>query len=156
KVVTYSLDADAMLGAANIAKLQAAMRELEQRDAPHQTFRPGAGALNGGGSGGAVLLERSRAFTYDQRIAVMREARVRIDVRGLANLALARHPDIVEMLRARSGQGVEIRILQCGHSNPGLASLAGARDGAAVDAVRKEIDTAAEAWKRIAETPEID
>jgi hypothetical protein len=156
KVLTYSLDADSMFSAANVKKLQQVVDEIAETGAPiQQGFRPGASALNGGGNGGATVFERSPQFTYDQRLQMMREARTRIDMMGVASLALATHPDTMELVRSRSGQGVEIRILQCAPTNPGLISLVGTRDGQHLDNVRQEIETAAEAWKRIVDLPDL-
>ena len=157
KVVTYSLDTDSVFSAVNVRKLQAAMREIAETDAPVlQTFRPGAGALNSGGNGGATVYERSGQFTWDQRLGMMREAKIRIDMMGVANMAFALHPDALEMLRSRSGQGVEIRILQCAPTNPGLPSLVGQRDAQHLNTVKNEIEAAAEAWKRIVDLPDLD
>jgi hypothetical protein len=156
-VVTYKLDTDSVLSAAAVTRLQAAIAAIEENETPvRQTFRPGASALNGGGSGGATVIERSRQFTYDQRLALMRDAKTRIDIMGVANLALAQHPDAVEMLRSRSGLGIEIRILQCAPLNPGLPALMSGQDPQKFAAVCAEIETAAETWKRLAETPDID
>jgi len=157
KVLTYSLDTASVVSAVNVNKLQQVIREIDETDAPiHQGFRPGASALNGGGNGGATVFERSPQFTYDQRLQMMREAKTRIDMMGVANLALATHPDTVELVRSRSGQGVEIRILQCAPTNPGLISLVSTRDGQHLDNVRREIETAAEAWKRIVDMPDLE
>jgi len=133
------------------------VREIAAVDMPiQQGFRPGASALNSGGGGGATVFERSPQFTYDQRINMMREAKTRIDIMGVANLALALHPDAPEVIRSRSGQGVEVRILQCAPTNPGLTSLIGSRDNARLEEVRQEIEAAAEAWKRLGESPDLD
>jgi hypothetical protein len=157
KVVSYSLDTDSVLSAVNVKKLQHAIHEINQSEAAiRQTFRPGAPALAGGGAGGATVLERSRQFTYDQRLNMMREARSRIDIMGLANLAIAMHPDTIEVVRARSGQNFEIRVLQCAPTNPGLGSMIGQRDMQALNTIRNEIEAAAEAWKRISEMADID
>jgi hypothetical protein len=156
KVLTYSLDADSMFSAVNVNKLQQLISQITETDAPIlQGFRPGASALNGGGNGGASVFERSPQFTYDQRLQMMREARTRIDMMGVANLAIAMHPDTAELIRSRSGQGVEIRILQCAPTNAGLISLVGTRDGQRLDSVRQEIETAADAWKRIVDLPDL-
>jgi hypothetical protein len=157
KVVTYSLDTDSVLSAVNVRKLQAAMREIAENDAPViQTFRPGASALNSGGAGGATVYERSSQFTWDQRLDLMREAKLRIDMMGIANMAFALHPDAIELLRSRSGQGIEVRVLQCGPTNPGLPSLIGQRSAEGLKTVIAEIESAAETWKRIADLPELD
>jgi hypothetical protein len=157
KVLTYSLDADSMFSAANVKKLAQVVGEIAETGAPiQQGFRPGASALNGGGNGGATVFERSPQFTYDQRLQMIREARTRIDMMGVASLALATHPDTMELVRSRSGQGVEIRILQCAPTNPGLISLVGTRDGQHLDNVRQEIETAAEAWRRIVDLPDLE
>lgn len=157
RVLTYSLDTASVLGAVNVTRLQTTIREIEETNAPvQQGFRPGAPALNGGGASGATVFERSPQFTYDQRLNMVREARTRIDMMGLANLAIAMHPDAVEVVRARAGQGVEFRILQCAPTNPGLVSLVGSRDGHHLETVRQEIEAAADAWKRIIDMPDLD
>jgi hypothetical protein len=156
KVISYALDTDSVVSAVNVAKLQAVVREIEDSGVQiSQGFRPGTSALNGGGNGGATAFERSRQFTYDQRLNMMREARTRIDIMGIANLAIAMHPDAAEVVRSRSGQDVEIRILQCAATNPALLSLVGGRNGQA-DTVKQEIEAAADAWRRIIDLPDIE
>ena len=156
KVIAYALDTDSVVSAVNVAKLQAVVRETEDGGAQiGQGFRPGAAALNGGGNGGATAFERSRQVTYDQRLNMMREAKTRVDIMGIANLAIAMHPDAAEVVRSRSGQNVEIRILQCAATNPALLSLVGGRNGQA-DTVKQEIDAAADAWRRIIDMPNLD
>ncbi len=59
---------------------------------------------------------------------------------GVANLALALHPDTAEVILTRGERGVEIRILQCAPTNPGLVSLVGARNAEQLDAIKQEID----------------
>jgi hypothetical protein len=156
KVLTYSLDTDSVVHAINVTKLQAAIREIEEAGAPTaHGFRAGTAALNGG-NGGATVFERSPQFSYDQRLNMMREAKTRIDIMGIANLAIAMHPDTLEVVRSRSGDEVEIRVLQCAASNPGLVSLLGNRNGQGIDAIRHEIEKAAEAWRRIIDLPELE
>lgn len=156
-VITYSLDTDAILSAVNVRKLSAAARALQQSEAsPQQTFRPGTPALAGGGAAGATVFERSAQFTWDQRLQVIRDADTRVDIMGLANLALAAHPDMVELLRQRSGQGLELRVLQCAPTNPALSSLLSQRDKASLNTMRDEIEAAADVWKRIAEMADLD
>jgi hypothetical protein len=156
QVLTYSLDTDSVLSAVNVKKLQAVIKTMAEMEAPDQPFRHGAGALNGGASGGATVYERSRQVTYDARLNMMREAKVRIDMMGLANMAFALHPDAIEAVRNKSGSGVEFRILQCAPANPSLGSLMNARDIAHLNAVKNEIEAAAEAWKRIVDMPDLD
>lgn len=156
QVMIYSLDTDSVLSAVNVGKLQGVIRGMAQMEAPQQPIRSGATPLNGGASGGAMVFERSRQVTYDQRLNMMREAKVRIDMMGIANMAFALHPDAIEAVRAKSGSGVEIRILQCAPTNPGLGSLMNARDLAHINAVKNEIEAAAEAWKRFVDMPDLD
>lgn len=150
-VVRYSLDTDAVFSGENVRRLQAAFVEASGRGELTQGFRPGASPLNAGGAPGARVIERSRLFRYDQRLDMIRAAGRRIDIMGVANLALALHPDAVEAFRACAGRGMEVRILQCAPGNPGLLSLFGARSGDALAAVKSEIEAAAEAWRRIIE-----
>ncbi len=157
KVVVYSLDTDAIFSAANVRKLQAAVKEIRENDAPlQQGFRPGAVALNSGGNSGAVVFERSHQFTYDQRLNMLREARARIDIMGVANKAFALHPDAIEAIRSHSGKEIEVRILQCAPNNSSLAALLPGRDLGKMNAVKEEIAAAAEAWKHIADMPDLN
>jgi hypothetical protein len=157
KVVVYSLETDAIFSAVNVRKLQAAVQEIRANDAPlQQGFRPGAVALNSGGNSGAVVYERSHQFTYDQRLNMLREARARIDIMGVANKAFALHPDAIEAIRSHSGKDVEVRILQCAPTNPALPSLIPGREIDKLNAVRDEIVAAAEAWKHIADMPDLN
>lgn len=152
EIVTYRLDTDSIVGAVNIARLQTVVRELEEHGRPAcHGFRPGTSALNGGCEDSVTVFERSPKFSYDRRLAMMRESRARIDIMGVANLALALHPDTTEVIHARGERGVEIRILQCAPTNPGLVSLVGARNGEQLDAVKQEIEAATDAWRRIAD-----
>lgn len=155
-LVSYSLDTDSVFSAVNVKRLQAAIRQVSEAPPLDQPFRPGGAALNAGARGGATVYDRSQLFTYERRLAMVREAVVRIDVMGIANLALALHPDTAEILRSRAGSGVEIRILQCAPSNPGLVSLIGPRNLEGLSQVKAEIDAAADAWRRIAEISDLD
>src|SRR6201999_3416919 len=112
--------------------------------------------LNGGGNGGATIYERSRQFSWERRLAMVREAKTRIDIMGIANPAFPLHPDSVEVIRSRAGSGVEIRMLQCSPANPGLVSLVGQRDQQNLNAVKNEIEAAAEAWRRICDLSDLD
>lgn len=142
-VFTYTLDTDAIVGGTHVRRLQAMLNPPPQARAP---LSPGA----------VTLLERSGQFGYDQRLSMMREATTRIDIMGVANLAYASHPDMRELLRGRSGQGLEIRVLQCAPSNPGLNILMGTRDMTRLGEVRNEIEAASDAWKRLLDTPDLD
>ncbi len=142
-VFTYNLETDAIVSGVHVHRLQAMLNPPPQAGAP---LCPGA----------VTLLERSGQFGYDQRLAMMRDAAKRIDIMGVANLAYASHPDMRELLRQRSGQGLELRILQCAPSNPGLNILMGTRDVARLGEVRNEIEGAADAWKRLLEIPDLD
>ena len=156
RVVTYSLDTDSMFSAVNVRRLQAAIVEMNDTLPAGQPFRRGASALNGGGTGGATAYESSRQFTYDRRLQMVRTAKTRVDMMGVANLAFAHHPDAIDVIRSKSGQGVEFRILQCSPANPGLASLIRQREPQKIHAIKDEIEAAAEAWKRICELPELE
>ncbi|MBI1362241.1 MAG: hypothetical protein GC155_18355 [Alphaproteobacteria bacterium] len=155
KVVTYSLDTDSVFSAVNVRRLQQAMAELREHAPLGQPFRAGAVALNSG-SNGATVYEHSRQFTYDRRLRLVREADASIDMMGVANMAFALHPDAIEVIRSRSGQNVEFRILQCAPANPGLLSMFSQRDPQYLNTVRAEIEAAADAWKRICELPDLD
>ncbi len=155
KVVTYRLDTESVVSAVNVSRLQAVVGEIENAGAPAcHGFRPGTAALGGGCEDRVTVYERSPKFSYDRRLEMIREADTRIDIMGIANLALALHPDTAETLRGR-GEAVEIRILQCAPANTGLVSLLGARSDE-LGAILRKIEQAAEAWRRIAETPGLD
>jgi hypothetical protein len=156
RVVTYSLDTDSMFSAVNVRRLQTAMSELHDALPAGQPFRRGASALNGGGNGGATVYERSRQFTYDRRLQMVREAKARVDMMGVANMAFALHPDAVDVIRSKSGSGLEIRILQCSPGNPGLNSLIRQREPQQINRIKDEIEAAADTWKRICELPDLD
>jgi hypothetical protein len=156
KVVNYSLDTDSMFSAVNVRRLQAAIVEMYDALPASQPFRKGASALNGGGNGGATVYERSRQFTYDRRLQMVREAKTRVDMMGVANMAFALHPDAIDAIRAKSGQGFEFRILQCAPSNPGLASLIRQREPMQINRIKDEIEAAADAWKHICDLPDLD
>lgn len=156
-VVTYRLDTESVVSAVHVAQLQGVIREIEQKGAPAcHGFRPGTAALGRGCEAGVTVYERSPRFSYDRRLDMIREAETRIDIMGVANLALALHPDTAEVIRARGGGKVEIRILQCAPSNAGLISMLGARHQDELAAVQQEIETAADAWRRIVDTPNTD
>lgn len=155
EVITYRLDTESVVSAVNVERLQTVIRELDMRGRPAcHGFRPGTAALNGGCEDSVTVFERSPRFSYDRRLEVMRGAKTRIDVMGVANLALALHPDTTDVVLARGARGVEIRILQCAPTNPGLISLVGARNAEQLDAIKREIDSAADAWRRIADAAE--
>lgn len=156
KVIGYSLDTDSVFSAVNVRRLQTAIVELYDERPAGQPFRRGASALNGGGNGGATAFERSRQFTYDRRIEMVREAKTRIDMMGVANMAIALHPDAVDAIRSHAGSALDIRILQCSPTNPNLVSLIRDRESQAINTVRGEIEAAADAWKRICDTPGLD
>jgi hypothetical protein len=156
KVVTYSLDTDSVFSAVNVRRLQTAIIEMYDALPSSQPFRRGASALNGGGNGGATVYERSRQFTYDRRLQMVREAKTRVDMMGVANMAFALHPDAIDVIRSKSGQGLEFRILQCAPSNPGLASLIRQREPQQINRIKDEIEAAAETWKRICELPDLE
>jgi hypothetical protein len=142
-VFTYTLDTAAIVDGSHVRRLQALLSPPPPARAP---LTPGA----------VTLLERSGQFGYDQRLDMMRQAMFRIDIMGVANLAYASHPDMRELLRQRSGQSIEIRVLQCAPANPGLNVLMGTRDMARLSEVRNEIEAAADAWKRLLDTPDLD
>lgn len=152
KVVTYRLDTESVVSAINVTRLQAMVQEIDEAGGPAcHGFRPGTAALGGGCQDSVTVYERSPKFSYDRRLAMIREAGTRIDIMGIANLALAMHPDTLEALRERGGT-TEIRILQCAPSNTGLvALLAGDSDG--LGSIQHKIEQAAEAWRRIADAP---
>ncbi|MEZ5939244.1 MAG: hypothetical protein R3C52_13685 [Hyphomonadaceae bacterium] len=151
-VVTYSLDPDSVFSAVNVRKLQAALQGFLAGETP----APNGLIQRTSALGGASVYERSRQFTYDQRIQMLRDARVRIDIMGIANMALALHPDMMEVMRLRSGEPIEIRVLQCAPGNPILSSLIGVKDVDQVAAVKSEIEAAGEAWRRLMESQELD
>jgi len=142
-VFRYTLDTAAVVDGLYVRQLQAL---LNPPPAARTPLSPGA----------VTLLERSGQFGYDQRLAMMRDAAVRIDIMGVANLAYASHPDMRELLREISGRGVEIRVLQCAPSNPGLNILMGTRDMTRLGEVRNEIEGAADAWKHLLDIPDLD
>jgi hypothetical protein len=157
KVVTYRLDTESVVSAVNVTRLQSVIREIEESGGPAcHGFRPGTSALNGGCENTVTVFERSPKFSYDRRLDMIREADIRIDIMGVANRALALHPDTAEVVRSRGGGRVEIRILQCAPSNPGLVSMLGAPNGSELDSVRNEIEAAADAWRRIVDAPKLD
>ncbi len=157
KVATYRLDTESVVSAINVSRLQAIVHEIEDRGRPAcHGFRPGTAALGGGCENSVTVYERSPRFSYDRRLEMMREAETRIDVMGIANLALAMHPDTAEVVRASNGGRIEIRILQCAPSNPGLVSLLGAPRIDQLGAIQAEIDRAGDLWRRIADAPGLD
>jgi hypothetical protein len=157
KVLHYALDTDSIVSAVNVGKLQTAIRETDEAGAPQANgFRPGAPSLGGGSICEATVYGRSPQFTYDQRLSMMREAKSRIDMMGIANLAIARHPDTLEVVRSRSGDAVEIRILQCAPSNPGLLPMFGGRNGPSLESIWQEIEAACDAWRRIVDVADLE
>ncbi|MFT3722875.1 MAG: hypothetical protein QM773_04740 [Hyphomonadaceae bacterium] len=157
KVVTYRLDTESVVSAVHVTQLQGVIREIENQGSPAcHGFRPGTAALGGGCEDSVTVYERSPKFSYDRRLDMIREAETRIDIMGVANLALALHPDTVEVIRARGGGKVEIRVLQCAPSNAGLVAMLGARHTDELAAVQQEIETAAEAWRRVVEASHLD
>lgn len=156
-VATYRLDTDSVVSGVNVAQLHAIVREIAEKGGPAcHGFRPGTAALGGGCESSVTVYERSPRFSYDRRLEMMREAGTRIDIMGIANLALAMHPDTAEVVRAHSGGKLEIRILQSAPSNPGLVSLLGARRHDDLGVIQAEIDRATDAWRRIADGPGLD
>lgn len=154
KVVTYRLDTESVVSAVNVTRLQGVIREIEDRSAPAcHGFRPGTAALGGGCENSVTVYERSPKFSYDRRLDMIREAETRIDIMGVANLALALHPDTAEVLRGHGGGRIEIRVLQCAPSNAGLISMIGARQADELAVIQQEIEAAADAWRRIVDTP---
>lgn len=152
EVVTYRLDAESVVSAFNVARLQTVICEIEDRGRPaSHGFRPGVAALNGGCENSITVFERSPKFSYDRRLDMMRSARARIDVMGVANLALTLQEDIVDVVRGCADRGVDIRILQCSPANPGLSALIGARNFEHLDAAKERISAATGAWRKIAE-----
>lgn len=155
KVVTYRLDTESVVSAINVSRLQGVVQDIEASGEPAcHGFRPGTAALGGGCQDTVTVYERSPKFSYDRRLKMIRDADARLDVMGIANLALALHPETTEVLRARE-KPVDIRILQCAPANAGLVSLLGARSEE-LGAVLRKIEQATEAWRRIAETPGLD
>lgn len=151
EIVTYKLDPDSIVGATNVARLQAVVSEIEERwHAPSHGFRLGTAALNAGHEGSATF-EHTPRSRHSRLLGMMREATRRVDIMGVSNLALALHDDTASVIRQIGAQGVEVRILQCSPTNPGLASLIGARDSERVDAVKQRIVTATDAWRSLAD-----
>lgn len=157
-VVEYSIDTDAILSAAGVRELNAAIKKFESESPPLQEGFQARKALPRNVTGGAkaMLLDRSGDFTYDQRMAMMREATQRIDILGVATATLARHPDMIELVRSRSGHDLHIRILQAAPGNPGIGALIGARDAERIATVRNEIDEACAAWKALCQVEGAD
>lgn len=157
-VVEYSIDTDAILSAAGVRELNTAIKKFESESPPLQEGFQARKALprNVTGGANATLLDRSGDFTYDQRMAMMREATQRIDILGVATATLARHPDMIELVRSRSGHDLHIRILQAAPGNPGIGALIGARDAERIATVRNEIDEACAAWKALCQVEGAD
>lgn len=157
-VVEYSVDTDAILSAAGVRDLNSAILRFESDSPPVQEGFQARKAMPRNVTSGAntLLLERGSDFTYDQRLAMMREASQRIDILGVANASLARHPDMVDLVKSRSGHDLHIRILQTAPGNPGVAALIGSRDAERIAAVRNDIDSACEAWKALCQLDGLD
>ena len=152
EIVTYRLDTESLLNAFNVTRLQTTICEIEGRGRPaSHGFRPGVAALNGGCENSVTVFERSPKFSYDRRLDMMRSATARIDVMGVANLALTLQEDIVDVVRGCAERGVDIRILQCAPTTPGLGSLIGARNFEHLDAAKAQISAATDAWRNIAD-----
>jgi hypothetical protein len=157
KVMTYRLDTESVVSAVNVSRLPSVVREIEDGERPTcHGFRPGTAALGGGCENSVTVYERSPKFSYDRRLEMIREAETRIDIMGVANLALALHPDTAEAVRGHGGGKVEIRILQCAPSNAGLVSMLGARRSDELGVIQDEIERAADAWRRIADAPGLE
>ncbi len=157
-VVEYSVDTDAILSATGVRELNAAIQRFQGDAPPTQEGFQARKAMprNVTNSPNATLLDRSSEFTYDQRMAMMREASQRIDILGVANASLARHPDMIDLVKSRSGHDLQVRILQTAPGNPGIGALIGSRDADRIAGVRNEIDDACAAWKAICDLEDLD
>lgn len=153
EIVTYRLDADSIVSATNIVRLQTVISEIGERQrAPDHGFRQGTAALNAGGkTNSSIAFEHSAKPRYGRLLGLMREARTRINIMGVSNLALALHDDTAEVIRQVAARGVEVRILQSAPTNPGLLSLIGMRNIDRIEAVKQRIVAATDAWRRIAD-----
>lgn len=157
-VISYSIDTDAILSAAGVRELNAAVVQFQGDSPPVQEGFSIRKAMPRNVTSGAntLLLDRGGDFTYDQRMAMMREASSRIDILGVANASLARHPDMIDLVKSRSGHDLHIRILQTAPGNPGIGALVGSRDADRTLSVRNEIDAACEAWKHLCQLDGLD
>lgn len=152
EIVTYRLDTDSIVSATNIVRLQTVISEIEERQrTPDHGFRPGTVALNAGGKSSSIAFEHTSQPRYNRLHGMMRDARTRINIMGVSNLALALHDDTAEVIRQVAARGVEVRILQSAPTNPGLLSLIGARNIERIEAVKQRIVAATDAWRRLAE-----
>jgi hypothetical protein len=154
-VVTYSFRPEALIGQANIRGLQLALTETFAALAQGKSARDQAGSPEPVVSPAAMQAPASapHAFSDDDRAALIVAARRRIDIKGIANLPMAIRPDILDFTRSEAARGIEIRVLQCAPGNPGLPAIVGARDMQQLALAQGEIEAAAEAWRRIAESP---
>lgn len=151
EIVTYRLDGESLHSPTNVVRLQTVIREVEERAGPScNGFRPGAIAMNDSGAG-SIQFERGGGASLDRKLDMMRKARARIDIMGIASLALPTHPGMADVLRACADCGVEIRVLQSAPNNPGLISLIGARQTDRLGAVSAQIAAAAQAWRDAAQ-----
>lgn len=152
RVITYRLDTESVVSAVNVDRLQATIREMESstREVCHG-FRADTAALGSLCKPAVAVFERASGISYEQRAQLIREADVRLDVMGVANLGLAQHPSIAEAMLTRAGKRIEIRILQCAPVNAGLVTMIGARQAHNLDAIADEIEAATAAWRRMAD-----
>lgn len=157
-LIEYSVDTDSILSAENVQELNAAIKAFESDTPPvQQGFQPRkAMPRSAANSTGATLLERGSDFSYDQKLAMMREASQRIDIFGVASASLAKHPDMAGLIRSRSGHDLQIRVLQAAPGNPGIGALIGTRDATRLTNVREEIDSACDAWKSLCNIEGVD
>lgn len=157
-VVTYTVDTDAIMSAKGVRDLNAAIKQFQSDTPPlqegFQARKAMPRSLSAGG--GVTFIERGGEFSYDRKMAMMREATQRIDILGVANASLARHPDMLELIRSRSGHDLQVRILQTAPGNPGIAALVGSRDANRMANVRNEIDAACEGWRAVCELEGLD
>jgi hypothetical protein len=148
RVIEYSLDSHELMEASAVRTLHDAVRHLA--DTPPDTsppFRPGATPLNASARG-AVVHQRSSDVSYSTRLEFLQEADTRVDIMGIANMAFALHPDVMEAARKRT-KPLAIRVMQMAPDNPSLPCLLGDRDKSYLSKVQEEIRAAADAWQRV-------